>query len=140
MFCVDDESCCVSCEKPVSDKTMSAVMRCHDVWLFNVELVWDVLMRMLRCCKISGDRLMDRIRFVLISWLSMLSLMGNVIIVAICFEAVNVVLMFEARVGYTVLGLMLASTKSDLMLGRIETEVCNVKGDALVDVLSCVKF
>jgi len=56
----------VSCDKPVSDRTMSAVMRCHDVWPFNVELVWDVLMRLLRCCKISSDRLIDRIRFVLI--------------------------------------------------------------------------
>jgi len=35
---------------------------------------------------------------------------------------------------------MLASMKSDLMLGCIETEGCNVKSDALVDVLSCVKF
>ena len=24
----------VSCDKPVSDRTMSAVMRCYDVWLF----------------------------------------------------------------------------------------------------------
>ena len=38
----------VSRDKPVSDRTMSAVMRCHDVWLFNIELVWDVLMRLLR--------------------------------------------------------------------------------------------
>ena len=37
------------------------------------------------------------------------------------------------------LGLMMASMKSDLMLGCIETEVCNVKSDALVDVLSCVE-
>jgi len=72
----------VSCDKPVSDRTMSAVMRCHDVWLFNIELVWDVLMRLLRCCKISGDRLMDRIHFVLISGLSMLILLHNVIIFA----------------------------------------------------------
>ena len=49
--------------------------------------------------------------------------------------------MFEARVGYTVsLGLMLASMNSDLMLGCIETEGCNVKRGALVDVLSCMKF
>ena len=99
----------VSCDKPVSDRTMSAVMRCHDVWLFNIELVWDVLMRLLRCCKISSNRLMDRLRVDLISGLSMLILMRNVIIFAVCFEAINVVLMFEARVGCTVLGLMFAT-------------------------------
>ena len=87
----------VSCDKPVSDRTMSAVMRCHDI-----ELVWDVLMRLLPCCKISSDRLIDRRRLVLISGLSMLILMCNVITLAVCLEAVNVVLMFEARVGYTV--------------------------------------
>ena len=74
---------------------------------------------------------------VLISGLSMLILMCNVI--AMCLEAVNVVLMFEARVGYTVLGLMLASMKSDL-IGCIETEGGNVKSDVLVDVLSYVEF
>jgi len=87
----------VSCDKPVSDRTMSAVMRCHDVWLFNIELVWDVLMRLLRCCKISGDRLMDRIRFVLRSGLFIL--LRNVITLAMCLEAVSLVLMSEARVG-----------------------------------------
>jgi len=34
----------------------------------------------------------------------------------------------------------MASMKSDLMLGCIETEVCNVKSDALVGVLSCVEL
>jgi len=72
----------VSCDEPVSDRTMSAVMRCNDVWLFNIELVWDVLMRLLRCCKISGDRLMDRTRGDLNSAMSMLILLRNVIILS----------------------------------------------------------
>jgi len=105
----------------------------------NIELVWDVLMSLLRCCKISSDRLIDRIRVDLISAMSMLILLCNVIIFAMCFEAIKVVLMFEAIVGCTVsLGLMLATMKSDLMLGCIETQVCNVKSD--VDGLSSVKF
>jgi len=131
----------MSCDKAVSDRTMSAVMRCHDVWLFNTELVWDVLMRLLRCREISGDRLMDRIRVELISGLSMLILMRNLITLAVCLEVINVVLMFEARVSCTVsLGLMLACMKSDLILECIETEGYNVKSDALVDVLSCVEL
>ena len=72
---------------------------------------------------------MHRIRFVLISGLSMRIWMCNVIILAVCLEAINVVLMFESTVGYSVLGLMLASMKSDLMLGCIETEVRCVKSE-----------
>ena len=108
---------------------------------FNIELVWDVLMRLLRCCKISSDRLMYTIRLVLISGLSMLILLCNVITSVVCLEAVNLVLvMCEVRAGYDVIDLMLACMKSDLILECIETEGYNVKSDALVDVLSCVKF
>jgi len=84
---------------------------------------------------------MDRIRLVLISGLLMLILLCNVITSFVCLEALNLVLlMCEVRAGYDVLGLMLACMKSDLMLWCFETEVCNVKSDALVDVLSCMEL
>jgi len=34
-------------------------MRSHDVWLLSIELVYDVLMSLLRCCKNLDGRLMN---------------------------------------------------------------------------------
>ena len=61
--------------------------------------------------------------------LSRLVLLCIVITFDTCFEAVevNVVLAYRMRVGYDVLGSMLASMKSHPMLGCVETQACNVR-------------